>query len=72
MYISYNNDNTEADFSKGASFKMDCNAKYSSVRAWLLYLHDLRIIYTVLLRCLNGQTQPQAQYLTHSFRGTRN
>lgn len=53
-------------------FKMDWNAKYSSVRAWLSYLHDLRTFYTILLRCLDGQRQPQAQYLTHSFRGTRN
>lgn len=65
-------DDTEADFSKGASFEMDWNAKRSSVRAWLSYLHDLRIFYTILLRYLDGQRQPQAQYLTHSFRGTRN
>lgn len=65
-------DDTEADFSKGASFEMDWNAKRSSVRAWLSYLHDLRTFYTILLRCLDGQRQPQAQYLTHSFRGTRN
>lgn len=60
-------------FPKVRPFKMDWNAKYSSVRAWLSYLHDLRTFYTTLLRCLDGQRQqPQAQYLTHSFRGTRN
>lgn len=59
-------------FPKVRPFKMDWNAKYSSVRAWLSYLHDLRTFYTILLRCLDGQRQPQAQYLTHSFRGTRN
>lgn len=72
MYISYNMTTLKPIFSKGAFFKMDWNAKRSSVRAWLSYLHDLRTFYTILLRCLDGQRQPQAQYLTHSFRGTRN
>lgn len=72
MYISYNMTTLKPIFSKGAFFKMDWNAKRSSVRAWLSYLHDLRTFYTTLLRCLDGQRQPQAQYLTHSFRGTRN